>query len=94
MEDAAGSEQLSLKAQRDYQANVGNNANTVIAGDETHTVTGNQQITIGGNHQASIGGRGASASAGRSSSTAPDTTFTGKKLDATVLDITVDSETI
>jgi type VI secretion system secreted protein VgrG len=94
MEDAAGSEMLSLKSQRDYQSSVGNDASTVIAGDETRQVTGNQQITVGGNHQASIGGTRRIGVKGPQFIDAADTTFNGEKIDATASDVTLDARTI
>ena len=94
MEDAAGSELLSLKAQRDYQSNVGNNASTVVAGDETRQIAGNQKITVGGDHQASIGGTRRIGIKGPQFVDAADTTINGKKIDVTATDVTVDADTL
>jgi type VI secretion system secreted protein VgrG len=94
MEDAAGSELLSLKAQRDHQTNVGNDASTVVVGNVTEQVGGDRRITVAGDHQTAIGGTRRVGVKGPQLIDAGDTTFNGKKIDATATEVWLDAERV
>jgi type VI secretion system secreted protein VgrG len=63
MDDSAGSQAISMRAEKDLDALVKNDKSEVIGNNETHTVgvdfvrqvTGNQTISIGGNSDATYG---------------------------------------
>jgi type VI secretion system secreted protein VgrG len=94
MEDAAGSELFSIKAQRDHQTNVGNDASTVVVGDVTEQVGGDRRVTVAGNHQTAIGGTRRIGVKGPQFVDAGDTTFNGKKIDATATEVWLDAERV
>ena len=55
-EDAAGSEEIFVHAQKDYNEVVENNHSTTVHGNQTNTVDGNQTQSIGGNQTETVTG--------------------------------------
>jgi type VI secretion system secreted protein VgrG len=55
-EDAAGSEEIFVHAQKDYNEVVENNHSTTVHGNQTNSVDGNQSQSIGGDQSESITG--------------------------------------
>jgi type VI secretion system secreted protein VgrG len=55
-EDAAGSEEIFVHAQKDYNEVVENNHSTTVHANQTNSVDGNQSQTIGGNQSESVSG--------------------------------------
>jgi type VI secretion system secreted protein VgrG len=55
-EDAAGSEEIFVHAQKDYNEVVLNNHTTKVDVDQTNTVGGNQTQSVSGNQTESVGG--------------------------------------
>ncbi|MFV8749211.1 type VI secretion system Vgr family protein [Nannocystaceae bacterium ST9] len=55
-EDAAGSEEIFLHAQKDFNETVENNHSTTVHGSQTQRVDGNQSNSVGGDQSESITG--------------------------------------
>lgn len=55
MSDAAGSQGLSISAQKDLNVTTGNDKNETVGVDETHTVGSNYALTVGSNETVKIG---------------------------------------
>lgn len=55
-EDAAGSEEIFVHAQKDYNEVVENDHSTTVHGNQTNSVDGNQSQTIGGNQSETVHG--------------------------------------
>lgn len=55
-EDLAGSEQVIIHAQKDFNEKVENNHTTLVGGNQTNSVDGNQSESIGGNQTMSVSG--------------------------------------
>lgn len=55
-EDLAGSEQIIIHAQKDFNEKVENNHSTAVGGNQTNSVDGNQSESVGGNQSMSVSG--------------------------------------
>ena len=55
IEDAAGSELISMQAQRDQNVAVANDKTENVLNRETNAIDGNEQVSIGSNHDTVVG---------------------------------------
>lgn len=56
MDDAAGKEVLSIRAERDYRTHIGHDSFTHVGHDATTTIDGDEKVTVKGNQKSRVHG--------------------------------------